>query len=211
MKWFLKVPVARTRRSRNWFSWGLRVTIFSNISISFVCLAWFWSFCLVWVLWDRISPCYPGYARTLSVKQVGFKLKDPPAFASRVLALRVWAAAATTTTVVIILYGACHRCDMHTILMKWHLTWKPFERVMPTWFVAIKKRCQVIIFTNALTLRKLETETASLLVFGFWFFRDRVSLYSSGCPGTHFVDKLGLKACTTTPGSASVLKMNCEP
>jgi hypothetical protein len=47
------------------------------------------------------------------------------------------------------------------------------------------------------------------------FFRDRVSLYSSGCPGTHFVDQaglelrnlpasasqvLGLKACATTPG-----------
>jgi hypothetical protein len=45
------------------------------------------------------------------------------------------------------------------------------------------------------------------------FFRDRVSLYSPGCPGTHFVDQaglelrnlpasasqvLGLKACTTT-------------
>jgi hypothetical protein len=44
-------------------------------------------------------------------------------------------------------------------------------------------------------------------------FRDRVSLYSPGCPGTHFVDQgglklrnspasgsqiLGLKACTTT-------------
>jgi hypothetical protein len=57
------------------------------------------------------------------------------------------------------------------------------------------------------------------LVFGFWFlvfgFRDRVSLYSPGCPGTHFVDQarlelrnppasssqvLGLKACATTPG-----------
>jgi hypothetical protein len=46
-------------------------------------------------------------------------------------------------------------------------------------------------------------------------FRDRVSLYSLGCPGTHFVDQaglqlknlpvsasqvLGLKACATTPG-----------
>jgi hypothetical protein len=47
-------------------------------------------------------------------------------------------------------------------------------------------------------------------------FRDRVSLYSPGCPGAHFVDQaglelrnppasdsrvLGLKACaTTTPG-----------
>ena len=46
-------------------------------------------------------------------------------------------------------------------------------------------------------------------------FRDRVSLYSPGCPRTHFVDQaglelrdppasasrvLGLKACATTPG-----------
>jgi hypothetical protein len=47
------------------------------------------------------------------------------------------------------------------------------------------------------------------------FFRDRVSLYSPGCPGTHFVDQaglelwnppasaswvLGLKVCATMPG-----------
>jgi hypothetical protein len=47
-------------------------------------------------------------------------------------------------------------------------------------------------------------------------FQDRVSLYSPGCPGTHFVDQaglelrnlpasasrvLGLKASTTTPGN----------
>jgi hypothetical protein len=51
--------------------------------------------------------------------------------------------------------------------------------------------------------------------FGFFVFRDRVSLYSPGCPGAHFVDQaglelrnppasasrvLGLKACATTPG-----------
>jgi hypothetical protein len=49
--------------------------------------------------------------------------------------------------------------------------------------------------------------------FLFSFFRDRVSLYSPGCPGTHSVDQagleprnlpasasqvLGLKACATT-------------
>jgi hypothetical protein len=48
-----------------------------------------------------------------------------------------------------------------------------------------------------------------------FFFRDRVSLYSPGCPGTHFVDQaglelrnpptsasrvLGLKVVATTPG-----------
>jgi hypothetical protein len=51
--------------------------------------------------------------------------------------------------------------------------------------------------------------------FLFVFFWDRVSLYSPGCRGTHFVDQaslelrnppasasrvLGLKACATTPG-----------
>jgi hypothetical protein len=51
-------------------------------------------------------------------------------------------------------------------------------------------------------------------VFCFLFFQDRVSLYSPGCPGTHFVDQaglelknppasasrvLGLKVCATTP------------
>ena len=54
-----------------------------------------------------------------------------------------------------------------------------------------------------------------LFVWVFCFFLDRVSLYSPGCPGTHFVDQaglqlrnlpasasrvLGLKMCTTTPG-----------
>jgi hypothetical protein len=57
---------------------------------------------------------------------------------------------------------------------------------------------------------------AHLAFLFFFFFRDRVSLYSPDCPGTHFVDQaglelrnppasasqvLGLKACTTTPGS----------
>ena len=56
---------------------------------------------------------------------------------------------------------------------------------------------------------------------GFCFFRDRVSLYSPGCPGTHFVDQaglelrnlpafvsqvLGLKACATMPGSSLSFK-----
>jgi hypothetical protein len=51
-------------------------------------------------------------------------------------------------------------------------------------------------------------------LFVCFVFRDRVSLYSPGCPGTHFVDQaglklrnppvsaspvLGLKACASTP------------
>jgi hypothetical protein len=61
--------------------------------------------------------------------------------------------------------------------------------------------------------------TGELTFFFFFFFFsfpwDSVSLYSSGCPGTHFVDQaglglrnlpasasgvLGLKACATMPG-----------
>jgi hypothetical protein len=59
------------------------------------------------------------------------------------------------------------------------------------------------------------------IVFCFVFFRDRVSLYSPGCPGTHSVDQaglelrnppafasqvLGLKACSTTPGHKNIFK-----
>jgi hypothetical protein len=54
-----------------------------------------------------------------------------------------------------------------------------------------------------------------IFIFTFLVFGDRVSLYSSGSPGTHFVDQAGLelrnlpasasqvlrlKVCTTTPG-----------
>jgi hypothetical protein len=40
-----------------------------------------------------------------------------------------------------------------------------------------------------------------LFVFVF-VFRDRVSLYSPGCPGTHFVEQAGLKL-RNLPASAS--------
>jgi hypothetical protein len=41
-----------------------------------------------------------------------------------------------------------------------------------------------------------------LFCFVFLVFRDRVSLYSPGCPGTHFVDQAGLEL-RNTPASAS--------
>jgi hypothetical protein len=58
----------------------------------------------------------------------------------------------------------------------------------------------------------------------FLVFRDRVSLYSPGCPRTHFIDQaglelrnlpasasqvLGLKVCTTTPGKGEHLMSSC--
>jgi hypothetical protein len=71
----------------------------------------------------------------------------------------------------------------------------------------------------------------SFISFSFFFFffflvfRDRVSLCSPGCPGTHFVDQaglelrnppasasqvLGLKACATTPGFIYFLSQHLE-
>jgi hypothetical protein len=40
----------------------------------------------------------------------------------------------------------------------------------------------------------------------FFFFRDRVSLCSPGCPGTHFVDQAGLEL-RNPPASASASQM----
>jgi hypothetical protein len=62
-------------------------------------------------------------------------------------------------------------------------------------------------------------------LFVCFVFRDRVSQYSPGCPGTHFVDQaglelrkppasasqeLGLKACATTALARPVLIMKSE-
>jgi hypothetical protein len=59
-----------------------------------------------------------------------------------------------------------------------------------------------------------------LLLLLLFVFQDRVSLYSPGCPGTHFVDQaglelrnptasasrvLGIKACATILGDISIL------
>jgi hypothetical protein len=50
----------------------------------------------------------------------------------------------------------------------------------------------------------LELELFLFLFFSFFLmvFRDRVSLCSPGCPGTHFVDQAGLEL-RTPPASAS--------
>jgi hypothetical protein len=46
--------------------------------------------------------------------------------------------------------------------------------------------------------------TFCLFVFGF-VFRDRVSLCSPGCPGTHSVDQAGLKLRNPTASASQVL------
>jgi hypothetical protein len=42
-------------------------------------------------------------------------------------------------------------------------------------------------------------------LFSYFVFRDRVSLYSLGCPGTHFVDQAGLKLRNPPVSASQVL------
>jgi hypothetical protein len=47
-----------------------------------------------------------------------------------------------------------------------------------------------------------------LVWFGLvWFFRDRVSLCSPACPGTHFVDQAGLKLRNPPASASPVLEL----
>jgi hypothetical protein len=49
------------------------------------------------------------------------------------------------------------------------------------------------------------------IFFLFGFFRDRVSLYSPGCPGTHFVDQAGLELRNPLVSASRVLGLKACP
>jgi hypothetical protein len=49
----------------------------------------------------------------------------------------------------------------------------------------------------------------SLFFFFFGFFRDRVSLCSPGCPGTHSVDQAGLELRNPPASASQVLGLKC--
>ena len=60
--------------------------------------------------------------------------------------------------------------------------------------------------SRVLTLGCVFTSSCLLLFFVlFCFFRDRVSMYSPGCPGTHSVDQAGLNSETHLPLPPRVL------
>jgi hypothetical protein len=44
-------------------------------------------------------------------------------------------------------------------------------------------------------------------VFCFFVFRDRVSLYSPGCPESHFVDQAGLELRNPPASASQVLEL----
>ena len=83
------------------------------------------------------------------------------------------------------------------------------------WFFGNRFPCITLVILELTLWTKLDLNSEICLTF---FFRDRVSLCSSGCPGTHSVDQaglelrnlpasasqeLGLKVCATTPGKCT--------
>jgi hypothetical protein len=77
--------------------------------------------------------------------------------------------------------------------------------------LACRRKCRQNVVYIINLLEKLSD--GNVFLFLFLFFRDRVSVYSPGCPGTHSIDQaglelrnlpasasqvLGLKACATT-------------
>jgi hypothetical protein len=84
----------------------------------------------------------------------------------------------------------------------------------PSHFSHLCSSCSLLY--NWLSSKPSDCAWIFVCLFVCFVFRDRVSLYSPGHPGTHFVDQaglelrnppasasqvLGLKACATTPGS----------
>jgi hypothetical protein len=49
------------------------------------------------------------------------------------------------------------------------------------------------------------------VLFCFFVFRDRVSLCSPGCPGTHFVDQAGLELRNPPASASQVLGLKAVP
>jgi hypothetical protein len=70
------------------------------------------------------------------------------------------------------------------------------KRIVPS-YVYKSDKCHCNFFDNSICLF-----VCLFGVFCFLFFQDRVSLYSPGCPGTHFVDQAGLEL-RNPPASAS--------
>jgi hypothetical protein len=66
---------------------------------------------------------------------------------------------------------------------------------LPSWFYLALAQC-------FFTMLFWKDNVYLLFYFIFLVFRDRVSLYSPGYPGTHFVDQVGLEL-RNPPASAS--------
>jgi hypothetical protein len=64
------------------------------------------------------------------------------------------------------------------------------------------KTIRIPFLTVSVDLSSFISPLSLFLVLFCFVFRDRVSLYSPGCPGTHFVDQAGLEL-RNLPASAS--------
>jgi hypothetical protein len=65
--------------------------------------------------------------------------------------------------------------------------------------------------TNTLGVRNWLVVLTDLFLVLVLVFRDRVSLYSSGCPGTHSVDQAGLELRNLLASASQVLGLKACP
>jgi hypothetical protein len=66
---------------------------------------------------------------------------------------------------------------------------------------------QVLGLKSCATTARHGLNFCLFVCFLFFVFRDRDSLYSSGCPGTHFVDQAGLKLRNLPASASRVLRL----
>jgi hypothetical protein len=89
------------------------------------------------------------------------------------------------------------------ILLKANHTFNSIPMNIPAqFFTEIEKPISNIIWKHNRSRTIMCAEGISIFLFVFVFLRQGFSLYSPGCPGTHFVDQAGLKL-RNLPVSAS--------
>jgi hypothetical protein len=72
----------------------------------------------------------------------------------------------------------------------------------PNFLLKLEVKLKFVSFRSSTFIRKKNLDMVAFFFFFFLVFRDRISLYSPGCPGTHSVDQAGLEL-RNLPASAS--------
>ena len=94
-----------------------------------------------------------------------------------------------------------HKCPVHYWL------WDRVSIAELLLLYILSKFALCIVWTLLLVAHAFMTTMYSCCLFLCLFFRDRVSLYSSGYPGTHSVDQAGLELRNSPASASQVLEL----